>query len=224
MLHRASERVSCTWMHAAAAGFYRGRCYVFARAETNSYRAWSTRPVRGDRHRIRKARRVPPKATNPSPKRRRPKVAVRVSWCGIWGTRLFPCRTRAPQIGGYIPCRCIQKSASANPPVKLIRSSATQLRSSLPASIRINLWRVRKFQTPAATTVQRTSERPGAPILHFARGAGFPADTCRLSPAFFSRAEFLCHRHKSGSSKLQPESKSAAGATGRKKITRPRSR
>jgi len=67
---------------------------------------------RADHHTIRKVRpRVWASLTHSSPRRQRPRAAVRVSSCGIWDTPPFLFRRRAPRNGDCILCRCTRKWA-----------------------------------------------------------------------------------------------------------------
>jgi hypothetical protein len=64
------------------------------------------------------------------------------------------------------------------------------LADSRSVSIRINLWRLRKFCFPQVGLRGLIARRSGL-------GAGCVADMCRPLPAFYSRGRFICPRPKS---------------------------
>jgi len=151
-------------------------------------------PARADRRRIRMPRRARPTAMNPWPIRQKPRAVVRAFWCGTSGTPPFLFRRRAPQTGDGIPCRCIRRWAW-----------------ELSLNIRIDSWGVRKFQKLRRLAFGRTG-------LHFAPGDGCVAVTYRRSRLSCCRAGFTCPLRKNGWSKSLPAFKSAAGATGSRRI------
>ena len=147
----------------------------------NSGRASSRRLGREDRRKSRMRPTVRPTATNFSPKRRTPRAVAQGWWRGTWGIRLFLCHRAGLQTGDGIVCRCTRKWAWA-----------------APIPIRINLWGLRKSQNLILRTLRLRDRRRRSLATLSTRGAGWGADTCRLSPVSCCAVEFLCLGRRKG--------------------------
>jgi len=154
-------------------------------------------PAPADRRRIRMAQPAPPTAMIPWPIPQKPRAVVRAFSCGTSGTPPSLSRKRAPRTDVGIPCRCIRRWAW-----------------ELSLNIRIDSWGVRKFQK-LGREVNRILGSNGP---RFAPGDGYAEVTYKRSPLFFCRAGFTYPLRKNDWSKSLRAFKSAAGATGSRRI------